>query len=165
MGDSKQMKLKGIIFDDLVNYKMPCVTLESPYCDFKCDKECGVQVCQNGPLAKAATIEYTAKEIISAYLKDDLSQALVIQGLEPLDSRWFPELWDFLVEFRKNSADPIVIYTGFKEEEVGSIIELLQKLPKVIVKFGRYIPDQENHYDDILGVNLASPNQYARRIS
>ena len=159
------MRLKGIIFDDLVNYKMPCVTLESPFCDFKCDKECGVQVCQNGPLAKADTYDYQPKEIISAYLKDDLAQALVIQGLEPLDNRWFPELWDFLVEFRKNSADPIIIYTGFKEEEVGSIIELLQKLPKVIVKFGRYIPDQESHYDEVLGVNLASPNQYARRIS
>ena len=35
----------------------------------------------------------------------------------------------------------------------------------IIVKFGRFIPNQESHYDEILEVNLASPNQYARKIS
>lgn len=33
------------------------------------------------------------------------------------------------------------------------------------LKFGRYIPNQTPHYDSILGVNLASDNQYAERIS
>jgi hypothetical protein len=34
----------------------------------------------------------------------------------------------------------------------------------VIVKFGRFIPNQKSHYDEILGVNLVSPNQYAKII-
>jgi len=32
----------------------------------------------------------------------------------------------------------------------------------IIVKFGRYRPNQEKHYDKILGVFLASDNQYAK---
>ena len=35
----------------------------------------------------------------------------------------------------------------------------------IIVKFGRFIPDQESHYDEVLGVNLASNNQYAKKLS
>ena len=34
----------------------------------------------------------------------------------------------------------------------------------IIIKFGRYIPNQKPHYDEVLGVNLASDNQYAERI-
>ena len=30
------MILKGIIDEDFVNYKVPCMVLEFPYCDFKC---------------------------------------------------------------------------------------------------------------------------------
>ena len=28
-----------------------------------------------------------------------------------------------------------------------------------------FVPNQEKHYDEVLDVELASPNQYARRIS
>jgi len=31
----------------------------------------------------------------------------------------------------------------------------------IIIKFGRFIPDQKSHMDETLGVELASPNQYA----
>ena len=41
------MILKGLIDEDFVNYKKPAMVLEFPYCSFKCDKECGRQVCQN----------------------------------------------------------------------------------------------------------------------
>jgi len=41
-------------------------------------------------------------------------------------------------------------------------IALLSRYKNVIVKFGRFIPNQEKHYDEILGVELASPNQYAK---
>lgn len=159
------MRLKGILFNDFVNYKKPCMTLETPFCDFKCDKECGQQVCQNGPLAKATTIEYHDYNIIKTYDEDELSQAIVFQGLEPLDNRFFQELLDFIDKFRDGRDDDIVIYTGFKEEEVGSKIDILKNHKNIIIKFGRFIPDQESHFDEVLGVNLASPNQYARRIS
>ena len=159
------MKIKGIIFEDFINYKVPCMTIEMPFCDFKCDKECGSQVCQNGALAKAETQEVNKSHIIYTYLQNDISKAIVFQGLEPLDDRSFQELLDFINEFRSCSEDDIVIYTGFKEKEVQSKIEILKKEKNIIVKFGRFIPDQKSHFDDVLGVNLASPNQYARRIS
>ena len=159
------MRLKGIVFNDFVNYKKPCMTLETPFCDFKCDKECGQQVCQNSSLAKATTIEYHDYNIIKTYDEDELSQAIVFQGLEPLDNRFFQELLDFIDKFRNGRDDDIVIYTGFKEEEIGSKIDILKNHKNIIIKFGRFIPDQESHFDEILGVNLASPNQYARRIS
>ena len=34
----------------------------------------------------------------------------------------------------------------------------------IIIKFGRYIPNQQSHFDIVLGVNLASDNQYAERL-
>jgi len=159
------MKLKGIIFNDFVNYKKPCLTLETPYCDFKCDKECGMQVCQNGPLAKADTNEYHDYNIIKTYDDDELSQAIVFQGLEPLDDRFFQELLDFIEKFRKERNDDIVIYTGFNEEEIKDKINILSEYENIIIKFGRFVPNQCSHFDEILGVELASPNQYARRIS
>ena len=43
-------------------------------------------------------------------------------------------------------------------------IALLSHYKNVIVKFGRFIPNQESHYDKILGVNLVSNNQYSKII-
>ena len=51
------MKLKGIIDCDFSNYKEPVLTLEFPYCDFKCDKLNGCQVCQNSTLTREPNIE------------------------------------------------------------------------------------------------------------
>ncbi len=50
------MVIKGIIDEDLINYKKPCMVIEMPFCNFKCDKECGLQVCQNSTLAKSQNI-------------------------------------------------------------------------------------------------------------
>ena len=57
--------------------------------------------------------------------------------------------------------DDVVIYTGFNADEVIDECMILSKYANIIVKFGRFIPDQESHYDELLGVNLASPNQYS----
>ena len=46
-----------------------------------------------------------------------------------------------------------------------SVLEELKKFPNVIIKFGRYVPNKESHYDEILGINLVSDNQYAEKIS
>jgi hypothetical protein len=165
MGSYKQIKLVGIIFDDFTNYQYPCMTLETPYCDFKCDRECGVQVCQNCALAHADIYTYEIYNIIRTYLSDDITKAIVFQGLEPFDNRSFQEVLDFIDTFREYSSDDIIIYTGFKEEEIGSKIDILKKQKNIIVKFGRFIPDQPQHFDEVLGIDLASPNQYARRIS
>ena len=159
------MKLKGIVFDDFVNYKKPCMTLESPYCDFKCDKECGRQVCQNSPLAKANNIEINVDTLIKGYIANDITQAVCFQGLEPFDT--WNETYEFIYKFRRqyNIKDDIVIFTGYTEDELQGKLIQLKIFENIIVKFGRFIPDQESHLDEVLGVNLASPNQYARRIS
>ena len=34
----------------------------------------------------------------------------------------------------------------------------------VIIKFGRFIPNRPSRYDEVLGVTLASDNQFAMRV-
>lgn len=168
MGASQQnsgedMKLKGVIFEDFVNYCKPSMILEFPICDFKCDKECSKQICQNSLLAQSPNIEVDIDSLIRRYEEDPISEAIICQGLEPFDS--WNDLIDFLNKFRKISNDDFVIYTGYKEEEIQDRIEVLQKYKNIIVKFGRFIPNRPSHYDDILGLKLASDNQYAKIIS
>ena len=157
--------LKGVIEEDTVNYKKISMVLEFPKCSFKCDKECGSQVCQNSPLASAQNIKIEHDILIHRYLTNPITEAIVCQGLEPFDS--WDELRNLILFIRedKQCNDDIVIYTGYNKEEVQDKIKLLQKWKNIIVKFGRYIPDQESHYDEILGVTLASDNQYAERVS
>ena len=159
------MEIKGIIHEDFVNYKICSMTIAMPYCTFKCDKECGSNVCQNSKLAKDPTLDIPAAKIIDQYLYNPLSHAIVFQGLEPFDS--YNDLYYFIYALRfvfKNN-DPVVIYTGYNKDEILSKIEDLRKFSNIIIKFGRYIPDQKPHYDEILGVNLASDNQYAEVIT
>ena len=159
------MIIKGIIDEDVVNYKKISMTIEFPYCSFKCDKECGMQVCQNSRLASFPNLKIDAESLIKRYLANSISESIVMQGLEPFDS--WSDLICFIHLLRKKykCEDNVVIYTGYKEDEVKSKIKILQKYSNIIIKFGRYIPNQEPHKDEILGVNLASDNQYARKIS
>ena len=159
------MEIKGIIHEDFVNYKVCSMTIAMPYCTFKCDKECGIDVCQNSKLAKEPTIDIPAAKIIEQYLHNPLSHAIVFQGLEPFDS--YNDLYYFIYALRfvfKND-DPVIIYTGYNKDEILSKIDDLRKFSNIIIKFGRYIPNQKPHYDEILGVNLASDNQYAEIIT
>jgi len=43
-------------------------------------------------------------------------------------------------------------------------LTFLKDFDNIIIKYGRFIPGQEKHYDEILGVYLASNNQYAERL-
>ena len=157
------MLIKGIIDEDFINYKKPCMVIEFPYCSFKCDKECGKQVCQNGALANSPNINIERMDLINRYLKNDITQSVVMQGLEPFDS--WDDLISFIFLFRCYSDDDIVIYTGYNLSELEEKVELLSYFDNIIIKFGRYIPNQQSHYDNVLGVNLASNNQYAVKIS
>ena len=160
------MRIKGIIFDDFVNYKVPCMTIEMPICKgFKCDRECGKSVCQNSLLASAPTLEYENTSIIQAYRDNPIAHAICFQGLEPFDT--FDDLYDFISVFRELYllTDDIIIYTGYNKDEVENQLNQLKQFSNIIIKFGRYIPDCEARYDPILGIKLASPNQYAERIS
>ena len=122
-----------------------------------------MQVCQNSKLATAPTIYKMTNEIIEQYLDNPVTQAVVMQGLEPFDS--LDEMHYFIQKFREVSDDDIVIYTGYTEEEIYPYLSFLKTYKNIIIKFGRFIPNQESHFDKILGVRLASPNQYAVKIS
>ena len=160
------MKVKGILDTDFVNYKIPCMTIEMPICKgFKCDRECGKPVCQNSMLASAPTHDYSIESIIKLYKDNPLARAVCFQGLEPFDT--FDDLRAFIFSFREKYflEDDIVIYTGYNKDEINNWLTQLQQFSNIVVKFGRYIPNTESHYDEVLGVKLASPNQYAERIS
>ena len=86
-----------------------------------------------------------------------------MQGLEPIDS--WADLQLFIQKFRERSNDDIVIYTGYYKEEIADKINWLKNYDNIVVKFGRFIPGHKKHYDEVLGINLASDNQYAEVIS
>ena len=138
------------------------MVIEFPYCSFKCDKECGQQVCQNSALTEAQNITISIDKIITRYINNPITKAIVCQGLEPFDSK--DDLYVFLDRFRRQSNDDVVIYTGYTKEELQSELHILESFGNIIIKFGRFIPNQLSHFDDILGVQLASPNQYAECI-
>ena len=41
-----EIKLKGIVDEDVVNYRKTSMFIIFPSCDFKCEKECGRAVCK-----------------------------------------------------------------------------------------------------------------------
>ena len=153
------MKIKGLITEDFVNYKKASMTIIFPYCTFKC----GEDYCQNSPLTKSPIIEISINDLVNRYNNNPITEAIVMQGLEPFDS--WSDLKEFVKKLREYNNDDIVIYTGYNKDEVIKYIKELSVYSNIIVKFGRYIPNQEKHYDDVLGVYLASNNQYAERIS
>ena len=77
----------------------------------------------------------------------------------------FDDLLHFIAKFRQETDDDIIIYTGYNKEEVADKIAALSSFSNIIIKFGRYIPNSKSRYDEVLGVTLASKNQYAEKIS
>lgn len=153
------MIVKGITEEDFSNYKVPSMFISFPNCTFKCGK----QVCQNGTLAISKDIDVDIDGIADKYINNKFTHAIVCGGLEPFDS--WKDLLQLITRFRLKSTDDIVIYTGYYKEEIEDTITLLSRYKNIIIKFGRFVPNQDKHYDEILGVYLASDNQHAERIS
>lgn len=161
------MKTRGVIFEDFINYKKPSMYIIFPNCNFKCDKECGRPVCQNSALAHEQIIEVDKEDLIEEYLSNPITEAIVLAGLEPFDSPL--DLLPFIDSLRRQYKcnDDIVIYTGYTEEELehDNYYQNVISYNNIIIKFGRFKPDQEPHIDEVLGVKLASLNQYARKFN
>lgn len=156
------MLIKTMDDENFNHYKNPSMVVAFPRCNFKCGKG----LCQNSPLATSPDIEIEPSEIVKRYTNNNLTSALVLAGLEPLDT--FEDLVALITEFRKYTQDVVVIYTGYYNilcEKANEIHILSSMFKNIIVKFGRYIPNQTPHYDETLGVYLASDNQYAEKIS
>ena len=159
------MIIKGLIDEDFVNYKKPAMVIEFPYCTFKCDKECGQSVCQNSALVNEPNIEIDYDKLLTRYINNPITKAIVMQGLEPFDS--FSDVMNLILWLRVKykCLDDIVIYTGYTKEEINWFIKYIEQYENIIIKYGRYIPNQDPHLDSILGVKLSSDNQYAEKIS
>lgn len=153
------MIVKEIRDEDFTSYKKPSMVIGFPRCNWKCGKG----LCQNSPLATSPDIEININKLIERYIGDPITHAIICAGLEPFDS--WEDLQCFIMNFRYWSNDDVVIYTGYYKNEVQDKIEWLKLYAPIVVKFGRYQQGQRPHYDPILGVMLASDNQWAERIS
>lgn len=157
------MIIKQLIDEDFSNYKKTSMFIGFPTCSWKCEKECGQKVCQNSALSAAQSIDIPIDKIVERYIKNPITNAIVMGGLEPFES--FDDLYELVMAFRKNTDDDIVLYTGFYDFEIQKFVDKLSKFHNIIIKFGRYIPDNERHFDDVLGIYLSSDNQYGKKIS
>ncbi len=156
------MVLRGMIAEDFVNYKLPAMYLIFPFCTFKCGRE----VCQNAILVDDPhLVVIDVKEVCKQFVTNGITKAIVCGGLEPFDS--VDDLKELISTLRNEFCcqNDVVIYTGYTEEEVladEKKKEILE-FSNIVVKYGRYIPNETPHRDCVLGVNLASSNQYAKR--
>jgi hypothetical protein len=143
-----------------------------PYCSFKCDKECGCNVCQNSELAAAPSIGMEASDIALRFYNNPITKAIVFGGLEPFDS--FEQICEIIsmlwtlwnCSFDIKEMPDIIIYTGYYPDEIKDMLKTLKTYENtnIIIKFGRFIPDKPHRFDNLLGVELASDNQYAMRL-
>lgn len=160
------MRVKTILDEDFANYKKPSMFIATCMCDWKCCKDAGqdVSMCQNATTARQPDIEISVDDICRRYISNPITSAIVIGGLEPMLQS--DDVLNLLSYFRENGCeDDFVIYTGYTKDEVQEKISSLAAYKNVIVKFGRFVPGDMPHYDDILGVMLANKEQHAERIS
>ena len=160
------MIVKLVKQDDFVQYKKPCVVVCFPNCTWKCCTEAGIptSVCQNQEMCGLKDIDITPEDVYNLYKESLFAESVCCSGLEPMLQ--FDDVLSLLKYFREHDCDAdFVIYTGYYRHEIEDKVQELAKYKNVIVKFGRYVPNQARHYDEVLGVWLASDNQYAERIS
>lgn len=158
------ISVKTIVDEDFVNYKVPSMYIAFPKCTFKCEKECNYKIrCHNSSISLMPTITADTSTIVKRFTDNPITKAVVIGGLEAFDS--FTDLFGLVEDFRSHTDVDIVIYTGYNRSEISDEIYQLSQFPNIIIKFGRFIPNQTSHLDPILGVYLASNNQYAELIS
>lgn len=160
------MRIKGLHDEDFVNYRQPSMFIGTSICDWKCCKEqsLDISICQNSHLANSKIIDISAYDIYSRYINNPITKAIVVGGLEPMLQ--FAELLELIQIFRCNNCyDDFVIYTGYYPNEIEQKIKGLKKYRNIVIKFGRFLYNDNPVFDNVLGITLASSNQYAERIS
>lgn len=160
------MNVKVIEEEWFQDYKLPSMFIGTCFCSWKCciEADISTEVCQNSPLSRLPTKEVSDEYIYEQFVNNPITKAVVIGGLEPMIQ--INEIINLIATFRLNHEEcPFIIYTGYYPEEIPNPISRLQKFSNIIIKFGRYEPNQDPHYDPVLGVDLASNNQYAEVIS
>lgn len=165
--NTKNIRVKTIVDEDFVSYKKASMVIGTIKCGGKCCIEAGIplSVCQNDEWRSAPIINISIHKLCERYINNEITSSILFAGLEPFEQ--FDEIKEFIYILRKyyNCDDDVVIYTGYNKDEIYDKINELINFKNIIIKFGRYIPNESSIYDDILGVNLASSNQYAEKIS
>ena len=160
------MRISNLKDEDFVNYKKPSLFIGTCFCNWKCCDEAGIsrEVCQNYQLHNSKQHNLTFEQIYRRYINNPLTSAIVIGGLEPILQS--EEVIGLIKYFREhNCHDDFVIYTGYYEEEISYILDTLKEYDNIIFKFGRFKPNQEKHWDEVLGVYLISDNQHGKKVS
>ncbi len=160
------MRISNLKDEDFVNYKKPSMFIGTCFCNWKCCDEAGIsrEVCQNYQLHNSKQHNLTFEQIYRRYINNPLTSAIVIGGLEPILQS--EEVIGLIKYFREhNCHDDFVIYTGYYEEEIQNVIDTLKEYDNIIFKFGRFKPNQEKHWDEVLGVYLISDNQFGKKVS
>jgi len=160
------IRLRDIVDECFQDYYKPAMLLATTTCNWKCLVEQGLStsLCQNMPLCENPIVEVLFEDIAQRFLKNSITHAIVIGGFEPMLQQ--DEIIELVRYLRaSNIADDIVIYTGYYPDEVIDAVEKLRQFSNIVVKFGRYRPGHNAHFDNVLGVSLISDNQYAIRIS
>jgi len=159
------MLIKTIIDEDFTNYKKPSMFVGTCVCNWKCcvENNLPITTCQNQPLSQQKNIEFSKEDLYKRYSSNLITQSFVFGGLEPFLQ--FEELLETIKYIRQFCNDDVVIYTGYYPNEIQDKVDQLKQYKNIIIKFGRFVPNQRSHYDSILGVNLVSDNQYAEKIS
>ena len=176
------MELLFVIQEDFLNYKKPSMFIGFPKCSFKCNIDCKKEVCQNYKLYNKDKINVDIDTLCKMYINNNITKSIVMGGLEPFDSPF--DLISIIDHLRNvyNCDDDIVIYTGYtldeleniklydysnavKQDKLHAVYNTLKQYKNIIIKSGRFVPGDNPHFDDVLGVNLSSDNQYAIRLS
>jgi pyruvate-formate lyase-activating enzyme len=160
------LRISNLKDEDFVNYKKPSLFIGTCFCNWKCCDEAGIsrEVCQNYQLHNSKQHNLTFEQIYRRYINNPLTSAIVIGGLEPILQS--EEVIGLIKYFREhNCHDDFVIYTGYYEEEIQSVLDTLKEYDNIIFKFGRFKPNQEKHWDEVLGVYLISDNQFGKKVS
>ncbi len=157
------MKIKNIVEEDFTNYKQPVMYIGTAYCNGKCCTEANlpISVCQNDGWRRSVPIDMADEKIIERYLSNDITKAICFSGLEPFEQ--FNEMLTFIKKLRTeyHCNDMVIIYTGYYKDEILQQINMLKEFCNIVIKYGRFIPNQKKHFDNVLGIYLASDNQYA----
>lgn len=160
------MKLVDIreVFGD---YKKTSLLLSVKTCDYKCciEGNFNINICHNYHLDSNEEKEISPQYIWNKVNSNPLIQGVIFAGKEPMLDIYFEDMLKVIKEIRENSNIDIVIFTGYYEKEIPNKIEELKKYKNIVVKFGRYIPNRNSIFSDVLGTTLASDNQYAVKIS
>ena len=156
------IKIKDIMDEDFQDYKIASMMIAFCTCDWKCAKDGNFPetICQNCSIAKQKTHTVKIEDIYNRYINNHITSAIILGGLEPMLQ--FEEVVALISYFRnKGCNDTFVIYTGYYEHEISDKIDILSPYRNIILKLGRYKPNKDKYYNNLLGVYLANEEQYA----